>query len=177
MPAPGQATWDGNPNASPPITAPYRPSSADFNGASLSDDPVFPPNPATMPTAELLNTYSLQLVTVSRMCPNIRAGVTGGTAPFISAFTATPTAVYGASAAGTFGVTRGQTGQVTVYWNSGAFPASLTPPSAYLNGSIGPTGACVSIGATTFGPTANGVVVTTTQGNAYADLPFCFEVW
>jgi hypothetical protein len=177
MPAPGQATWDGNPFTVPPTTTAYRPSASDFNGASLSDDPQFPPNTSTMPTSALMNTLGLQSVSYGRLVPLFRAGVTGGTAPFISAFTAAPTAVAGATAAGTFTVTRGQTGQVTIAWGSSVFPAPLTPPSAYLNGSIGPTGACISVGATVVGATSNGLLITTTQGNAYVDLPFCVELW
>ena len=176
MPAPGTSTWDGNANLSPPVTAPYRPGAADFNGIALADSAVYPPNPRTMPTAALLNTWSAMAVMLGRLCQNLTMSVRYvSNAPVIDSFTTAPTAAASLPAASTFTIARtaggSAFGDITITWPAGTFPAALTQPKAYLNWALGPTSFSIGIVAVT-----NGVRVTTTQGNALVDLPFTFEV-
>lgn len=97
MPAPGTvSTFDGNPNTSPPVTSPYRPGTADFNGLSLQDDAVYPPDPTRMVVANLANAWSAFAMVFGRLCQSLTisvafAGVAGY--PSLDSETASPTAV------------------------------------------------------------------------------------
>lgn len=166
MPAPGQSTFDGNPNTSPATTTPYRPGTADFNGAALVDDPVYVPDPSTMPTAELFNTIAFLAISACKMIPSGFISVNAG---------ATPTVAFWGTAANNitsnpFTVTRTAAGNYSITWTAGTFPSPAAQPNASLN---------IALGAHNYGIGAvnitNGVQVTTTQDAALTDLNF--TVW
>lgn len=163
MPAPNLSTWDGNPNTSPPTTTPYRPGTADFNGAGLTNDPVYPPNAATMPTAELFNTIGFLLTSIGKMVPNAFISVNAG---------ASPTTAFWSTAANNiltnpFTITRNSVGNYTITVSANVLPAPAAQSLAVLNVVLGAHNysiGCVNV--------ANGVQVTTTQDGALTDLNF-----
>ncbi len=166
MPAPGASTFDGNPNATPPTTAGYRPGASDFNGAALKNLGTNPPDPATMPTAELFNTYSLCMTSVGKMVPVAFISINAG---------ASPTTAFWSTAANLivvnpFTVTRNSVGNYSITWPANTFPAAAAQPHAQLNVVLSANN--YAIGAVNI---TNGVQVTTTQGGALADLNF--TVW
>jgi len=176
MPAPGGSTFNGNVNASPPVTAPYRPGTADFNGIGLANSPVRPPNPATMPTAELLNTQSAMSVVYGRLVAAAIVSVKyAGGNPALDSYTAAPDAFYGAPAAKVFTVARtgggAANGDISITWPAGALPAQLVQPRASLN--VLPGAHSYSIGVV---PITNGVRVVTNQDNTATDLAFTVEI-
>lgn len=173
MPAPGaQSTWDGNPNTSPPTTTPYRPGSADFNGIGLQDRADFPPNAQTMPTANLLNTWSATEVVLGRIVPNMVLSITGGNPPSIALCTAAPTAVNG-NPSGFLTLTRNGAGDVSITWPANTFPPAVAWPMATVNTQQGPTDSR-TIAAT---PITNGVRVTTFNGGGGVDMNFTVSVY
>jgi hypothetical protein len=181
MPAPNGSTFDGNPNASTPVVVPYRPGAPDFNGIGLQDNPQYPPNPLTMPTAALLNTWSALSVVFGRMIPVLRLSVTGGTTPSISQFIAAPDYVGGTLGSSTptpitlstFTVTHVSTGKVQITWPAGTLPTATTQPSAHLNGVLS-SGYSASVSAT---PITNGVEVDTLLSGVYSDMSFTVDVY
>ena len=170
MPAGGKASWDGNPNTSPPTTAPYRPGTADFNGLGITDDLVNAPNAATMPTANLLNSWSAFAVVFGRMIPNLTLSVRyAAGAPVLDSFTAAPTGVI----AGNLTVARtgggAVSGDISITWPAGTFPAALTQPKGSMNGILP---GMIAVSAIT-----NGIrVVTLNSAAAIADIPFTADL-
>lgn len=166
MPAPGQSTFDGNPNANPPTTVGYRPGLSDFNGAALTDDPVNPPDPATMPTSAQQNTLGAMEVSFGKICPAGWFGITAGVSPVMSFF--------GTAANNTVGnpytIARVGAGNYQITWAANTFPL-VAGPKAYLN-FLG--------GANTYSIEAvyivNGVQITTQQGGVLTDLNFWCEL-
>ncbi len=172
MPASGGSTFDGNSATNPPTTTPYRPGASDFNGIGLVDDQEFPPDPKTMPTANLMNSEAATLVVLARLVPVAVLSVTGGTNPSINAFTAAPTAVATEPASSTFTVTRNAAGDVSITWAANTFPAPVAAPMAALNVQLGAHNYAIGIVAIT-----NGVRVTTTQDGALTDLSFTLQLF
>jgi hypothetical protein len=168
MPAPGCSTFDGNPNSSPAVTAGYRPGAADFNGAALTNLGSNPPNPATMPTAELLNTDSLQLVSVSRMVPFAAISVTPGSSPSTAYYRTAANNI----ASNPFTITRNAAGDYSITYPTGTFPAPVSQPTATLNAQLGAH--TYAIGAVNI---TNGVRVTTVVDGALADVPFTVNLY
>jgi hypothetical protein len=165
MTAPGQSPWDGNPLATPPVAVAYRPGTDDFNGAALADDPANPPNPQTMPTGPLFNTYSKTIVSLGQVAPNLVVNIAGGVTPAFVSQTACGSNVPHPS------ILRNGPGDVSLTWPAGALPAPVAGPRAYLRS--GP-GSIYAVAIT------NGVRVHThnISGGAFAaaDLDFGVDV-
>jgi hypothetical protein len=160
--APGKSTWDVTPQ-------PYRPGTSDFNGAVLENSGANPPNPATMPTAELFNTMSLLLVSLGKVVPNAVISVAGGATPAITGFAAAPSAVV----LSTFTVTRLGAGNVKVTWPAGTFPAAATQPTVSLNNIVA-AGSNYFVSAQNI---TNGVQVYTIINSTADDIPFTITVY
>lgn len=168
MPAGGISTFDGNPETSPPTTTPYRPGSADFNGAALLDDPTYPPDPSTMPTANLFNTTDLLIVSLGKMVPVAFISVVAGASPTVAFWSTAANNIVG----NPFTVTRTAAGNYSITTPANTLPAPVSQPQGELN---------VVLGAHNYGVSAvnitNGVQVTTTQDGALADLNFTVRFW
>lgn len=132
---PGLSTFD--------LPAPYRPGTADFNGAELQNasgadgDAPPPEGDGSMPTAALLNTWSLLIIALGKMIPVARVSLTASSsAPFLSfahgaASWVTPAAfVVTRNAAGDYSITYAQPLGTTTW--AGATPytggAFILPP-------------------------------------------------
>lgn len=165
MPAPGQSTFDGNPNANPPTIVGYRPGLPDFNGGALTDDGRFPPDPSTMPTAALFNTIAAMLVSLGRASHVGGFAITAGASPVMSSWWAAGNNI--ASGSNPFSITKNGPGDYSITWPAGLFPTT-GQPHAWLNVQL-TGGHSVSIGAVWI---ANGVRVTTTQDTTLTDLNF-----
>jgi hypothetical protein len=167
MPAPGQSTFDGNPNLPTPTTQGYRPGAPDFNGAALVDLNTNPANAGTMPTSALLNTDSLQLVSVSRMIPWGAFDLIAGATPTLAFWrNAANNITSGSGTSGSpFTVTRNAAGDYSVTWATGQYPAPVGQPRATLNAVLGAHN--YGVGVTNI---TNGVRVTTTIDGALADI-------
>lgn len=169
MPAGGISTFDGNPNLAIPTTQGYRPGDADFNGAALQDLGKAPPNPATMPTAALYNTYSKQLESVSRMIPYAVASVIAAVSPSIPFWRVAANNV----TSNPFTLTRVGTGnyQLTLT-NPALFPSAVGQATASLNVVLGAHN--YAIGVVNI---SNGVHITTTEDGVLTDLNFTAELF
>lgn len=168
MPAPNGSTFAGNPKASPPTAIPYRPNSNDMNGIGIQNDPNFPPNPATMIVAELANTWSAQLVDVSRVVPMLVISVTVGPLA-INSIAAAPAVVQSTPIGTTFTLARtgggAGSGDTSITWPANTFASPITQPYVALNGTT-PGGICISA-------ITNGIrIVTVNMSNAATDLPY-----
>lgn len=165
MPAPGTSTWDGNANASPPVTNAYRPGASDFNGAALQDDAVNPPNPATMPTSAQQNTIGLLLVSIGKLIPNATISINGGAPPtvqyqYYAMNNSTPALT----------ITRVGAGNVQLTWPANTFPAPVAFPKAHL--STGGTAGFIEAVAI-----SNGVQVRTyNSSGTLTDMSFVVDV-
>lgn len=162
-PAPGSSTFDGNPNTNPPTTTPYRPGLADFNGAQLANDPIFVPDPSTMPTAPLFNTYGYLLTSVGKMIPVAMISINAGASPTVAFWTTAANNI----ASNPFTTTRTAAGNYNITAAANTFPAPIAQSDANLNVVLGAHNyaiGCVNI--------ANGVQVTTTQDGVLTDLNF-----
>ena len=176
-PSAGISTWDASP-------VPYRPGLPDFNGAALTNRADAPPNPATFPTANLLNGTALMEVGIGQVVPNAVLSVTfvGGN-PTINA----GVAIAGFSPGATSPITNGAltiertpsgsyNGDVFIYWPANTFPAPVRRPMASLNG----TTAALAPAAdwyTDVGTGNSGVrIVCRSYSNSVADLPFSVSI-
>lgn len=168
MPAPGQSTFDGNPQTSPPTTTPYRPGTADFNGANLQNDPVYVPDPNTMPTAPLFNTYSYEIVSIGKMIPVAFISVNAGASPTVAFWSTAANNI----ASNPFTVTRTGAGNYNVTYAAGTLPAPTAQPRGSLNVVLGAHN--YAIGAVNI---VNGIQVTTTQDGALTDLNFTVDFY
>lgn len=166
MTAPGQSTFDGNPNATPAVSTGYRPGLSDFNGGALKDDPQYPPDPSTMPTSALFNTIAAMLVSMGKMVPTAFIGINAGASPTV-AWWGTAANLIGANP---FTVTRNSAGNYSITWTAGVLPNALGAPNAQINAVLGAHN--YSIGTVNI---ANGVQVTTTEDGVLTDLNF--TVW
>jgi hypothetical protein len=167
MSAPGQSSYDGNPNVSPPVTTGYRPSADDFNGAACEDDTANPPDPQTMATAECWNTICLQLVSVCKMIPSAIIAVTAGATPSISAWATAANNVV----SDPFTLTRDAAGSYHITWAAGLLPVAMQPEVA-----LNITGGAHNYGAQATNIT-NGVAITTQQDGVLTDLNFQVKVY
>ena len=169
MPAPNQSPLDGNPNASPPATEGYRPGLDDANGAALADDPIYPPDPQTMPTSALLNYFGAFLVSIGRAIAVAGFGLNAGANPTFQ-FWWTGSNDITAAGVNPFTVTRVAAGHYQITWTSGLFPL-VGWPKPYLNAA----GSAANLGITAEYMTSppagtQGVEVWTVQGGALTDL-------
>ena len=170
---PGTSTWVDR------VLGPHRPGSPDFNGIGLVNDAIKPPDPATMPTAGLLNGHSSFAVSVGSVIPNAVVSVNAGGGPptfvFVTACDPSITTVSGA-----LNLTRISTGVVWVSWAAGTFPAQVANDKAYLNGALGAHNYAISAtrGTVPSGTYAGqaGVLVSTVQDAAAADLSFTLDI-
>lgn len=169
MAAPGYSPFDGNVNASPPTSVGYRAGPSDFNGIGLVNDPVYPPDPATMPTAELLNTYSYLFISICKAIGVAGLGVNGGASPTVAFWWTAANQI----ASNPFVLTRNSAGDISVTWAANLFPIAGWP-RARLNvvGGLGAHNYAISSVNIT-----NGARVTTTLDGALTDLSFSLEVF
>lgn len=152
-----------------------RPSTADFNSCQKQDDPAYPPNPTTDPSAGEWNTAQLCLIAMAQMIPTAIVCVTGGSSPTISAVLSPVDTLNGNISA--FTLTRVSAGKVWVELTTATvlnnMPAVVGQPSADINAVLGAhnyaAGAVYGTGPE-FGNQA--AEVTTVVDGALADLSF-----
>jgi hypothetical protein len=132
MTAPGQSPFDGNPLSTPPIANGYRPTPSDFNGAALTQDPVNPPDQATMPTAPLMNTTSLTLVSIGKAMACAGFGLTAGGSPTFAWWWTAANNVSG----NPFSILRNGAGDYSVTWAANLLPVAGWP-KARVNALLG----------------------------------------
>lgn len=132
QPPPNGSTWDGNPNATPPVTTPYRPGLDDVAGGALANGNP-PPNPQTHPSAEVLNTVSKTMIAMGKVVANavITVDFNAG-APFIAAVSAASSGI----APGTFTPTDNGAGDTSITWPAGTFPPAVADPTMSINGDV-----------------------------------------
>lgn len=115
---------------------PHRPGTTDFNGASLQNtngangNAPPPAGDGSMPTAALLNTWSLLAIALGGIVPCLRVSVTAGTTPFIAFAQGAPSWV----SISAFVVTRNTAGDYSITYGP---PAGTTPwaaTTAYITG-------------------------------------------
>lgn len=162
--APNQNPWDPTYSRRPLIT--------DFNNAQKIDDPSYPPNPQTDPSAGEENTVKFCLVAMSVMTPSAEVSVTAGGSPSISSVLSPCDAVNGNLSA--FTLTRVAAGNYKIETTTGAtiLPALVGQPEAWINALSG--SASYGIGCTYItGPLGHPAIqVNTTSGGTLADLNF-----
>ena len=116
------------------LASPRRPGVAqDLGGAELIDDPEFPPNPETDPTADTWNQDQLLLEAFGRMTPVAMVHVNSSGAIVATSYarsTAPGTAIT---------VTHTGAGDDTVNWAAADFPAAIMPPVAFVTGTTATT--------------------------------------
>lgn len=168
MSAPNQSTFDGNPNVSPPVTSGYRPGLADFNGAALQDDTANPPDPQSMPTSPVWNTFAYELVSVGRMIPVGSFGIVAQVGPTVSFWNVAANNVV----ADPFAPVRNGAGDYTISWPSGLLPLGGAPV-AIINQILG----AVSSSIVAQYLSATSVRVQTTQGGVLTDLNFSVQLF
>ena len=177
MTAPGSSTWDSTVvNAS---TANHRPSAnTDFYGAAYQDRADNPPNPATMPSAGVWNTLLLTLASIGAVAANANISITySGGNPGIDSQGNAAGVTSGASAPA-YTVIRtvggASHGDIFIYWPTGALPASLTRPIAYLNGAAP---GMISADRYTDGTNVGVRIVALNSSAAATDLPFTVSLY
>lgn len=111
------------------LASPRRPGVAqDLGGAALIDDPEFPPNPETDPTADTWNQMGKLLEAICRTAPvailevSAAAAVTNAKYMRSTAPGTTPTAVLNGA------------GDISVSWAAADFPAAALAPVAVVRG-------------------------------------------
>jgi hypothetical protein len=167
MPAPGQSSFDGNPNLATPTTQGYRPGPEDFDGAAFEDLGSDPPNQRVMESSDNENTKDWQLISVSRMIPWGSFSLIAGATPSLAYWRlASNLITSGTGTSGSpFTVVRNAAGDYSITYPTGKFPAPVAQPGGTLN---------VVLGAHTYGigvtNITNGVRVTTVVDGALADV-------
>jgi hypothetical protein len=157
MPAPNKSTYDnGN-----------RPTPSDFNGISLTNDPQFPPDPASQPTAELFNTWSFLLISAGKAVGVAGFAVNAGPSPSIASWWTAANLI----ASNPFNLVRNGVGDYSITWAANLFPIAGWPRAELNQLPISSTACIGAVNVT------NGVRVQTTQGGALTDLPFSIEVF
>jgi len=174
MPAAGQSTFDGNPYTSPPITTPYRPGDPDFNGRSLVDSQVNPPDPGSMVTANLLNGEAAEIIALRRLIHSatVSAKYVAGS-PLVDSFAAGPSSFHAQVPTAQFSIARtgggAAAGDVTITWPANSLPPNLTKPHATPNGVVP---CMIAVDYVT-----NGVRVVTQDKNGNGiDIPFTVNI-
>lgn len=167
MPAVKFLTWDGDPDNSIP---PYRPGTEDLGGDTLEDDVEFPPDDGEMPTADAWNQIVRQVVAMGRMTSSARISVhfASGT-PVVSGVVSPRNGI----TAATFTVTDNGTGDTTIAWPGGSFPAAVTQPNGFTLNSAdtGATTAYARVEKLT-----NAIRVRTNLAGAAADIDFTVNI-
>jgi hypothetical protein len=124
----GLSTWDA--------AVPHRPGTADFNGASMQNangaNGTIPPplGDGSMPTAALLNTWSLLAIAFGGIIPNLRVSVTAGATPFLSFAQGAPSWV----SLSAFVVTRNTAGDYSITYGPPAGTTAWAAATFYLTG-------------------------------------------
>lgn len=165
MSAPNQSPFDGNPTLG--ITAGYRPTLNDFNGAALEDDAVNPPDPQTMPCAPVLNTTGYTIVSLGKMVPCANFAVTPGVSPAILSWVTAALNIV----SDPFTPSRNGAGDYSITFPANTFPIQ-GQPKAHLNVQLGNHNYSIGVVSIT-----NGVRVTTTQDGVLTDLPFSVDLF
>ena len=172
MGAPGTSTWDD------PVNGPHRPGSTDFNGASLVDNANFPPpTTGSHPTSAMMNTQSLNAVSVGQVVPNVTASVNAGVGP---TFAFVASCIKAINLSGGMSVYRVSAGVYWVTWaNNAAMPAQVAQDKAFLNLALGAHNYSIAAVRGAYNPGGGavpGVNVTTTQDGVLTDLPFTVDI-
>ena len=169
---PGTSTWVDR------TLGPHRPGSVDFNGIGLINDAARMPDPATMPTAGLLNGHSSFAVSVGSVIPNAVVSVTGGAVPVLAFVAACDPSVTTVSS--TLNLTRISAGVVWLSWAAGTFPAQVANDKVHLNAVLGAHNYAAGAvrGTVPSGTYAGqaGIQVTTVQDAALTDLSFTLDI-
>lgn len=128
MAAPTTLTWD-LPSSD---GGPARPSLNAMGEAALENDAKNPPVAPTMPTAEMLNQWQMQLAAIGKVVGALGISVrfSGGT-PSVYKFTTPGDTLTLADIT----VTDNGTGDTTLAWPANTLPPSVLEPTASLNGS------------------------------------------
>lgn len=163
--APAYLTWDGDSANGVP---PRRPSVVDAGGDQKQDDSAYPPDPIEHPTAPGWNQKAKQIPALARVAPVCKLGVGFNSgAPFVSHCASPGTNVF----TSTFTVTDNGTGDTTITWPAGTFPASVCPPTGLTLVS-----SSTSVSAAHVEQVTNGIRVRTFLGGSAADVPFTIEI-
>lgn len=151
------------PNASPfDLTPPRRPGLDDFNGIAKEDDQEDPPNPREQPNAAEWNTMEWLLLAIGRVMPVAVLSFSGGA---VVQLAGAPKDLV----IGDLTVTPNGTGDYSITWAAGTFPASNAAPVAALN--AGP-GMIYAVAIT------NGVQVKTYNNSGVAaNLAFTLQIF
>jgi hypothetical protein len=121
---------DDSPNASTfDLAPPRRPGVTDFNNASKEDDPDFPPNPVTMPTAGEYNTLCKLMVAMGKVMPVAIVDIkfTTGT-PSVDRFVAASSS----ASLSSFTVVDSGAGVTDVHWDDELLPPPAADPEATI---------------------------------------------
>lgn len=149
------------------LTPPRRPGIGDVGGGQKTDDLTYGAiDPITMPSAEEDNQKQFLLVAYGKVVANAKVTVhfSGGT-PSVAQASGCGSAVV----PGLFTVTDNGTGDTSVTWPAGSFPAAIADHEAHVTGATVGQIACETI--------SNGARIRTTgtTGTA-ADLAFVVEI-
>lgn len=170
MAAPNGSTFDGNANLATPTTVGYRPGPQDFNGAALVDDPASPPDPQTMATSWVWNTFCWLIISICKAIGSAGFAVNASASPSMQSWWTAANLILG----NPFVLTRVAAGNYTITWAS---TPNLLPvsgwPRARLNAVLA-AGHSYSISSVNI---TNGVQIYTLQDTALADLNFSVEVF
>jgi hypothetical protein len=151
---------------------PHRPTIAELGGGAFQNDPKYPPDPATHPTAEMFNQATKQIVALAGMSPSLKIQVEfpGGVAT-LTQLIALGTSVTLANFTALGGVlTVNGAGDTTI-----TLPAALIPPQ--LTRASGLTIVeDVEIDRTRIIVVANGWRIKTKLGATGTNAAFVFQV-
>lgn len=163
MTVPTSLTWDlGTSDGGP-----ARPTVTTMGEAALENDAENPPTAPTMPTAEMLNQWQVQLAAMGKVVAALKVSVRfSGGVPALYKFTC-PT---GNLSFGDITITDGGVGITTVSWPADILPPPVTDPLAGINSTVSGM-VCASYAS------ATSVLVKTFDGtNAAADRDFTLYI-
>lgn len=149
------------------IVPPRRPTLDDIaNGATKVNDPVYPPDPGTQPTADEYNQMAKQIAAITKCNPVAVVWIKGGATPSVGGFGAEGSNII----TGTFTVVRNAAGDVSVTVPANTLPPSVVPAVANVV-------ADVEIDRVRAIPIANGWQVKTKLGAAGTDVDFVLTIY
>jgi hypothetical protein len=150
------------------LEVPRRPGLDDTGGGQKEDDQAQPPNPLTMLTANDMNQWAELLVRYGSVVPLVILSIhyAAGT----PAITSLASVFSSALTPDDFDLTDNGTGDVSVTWDAGIFPARTVEPEAIIGGATAGFATCTS--------ETHGVnVLTSGTGGSAADLNFNLHIY